>query len=368
MRVALDTTFLQRPPSGIGAYVHALRQQLPGIDPRLEIMPFSQPQTGFWARLEPRASRFAWEFAGAGLAARRLHADLLHMPMMARPVLAGCPVVVTVHDVIPFVMPEYRSSGAMRVNLAVARQSIRFAAAVIAPSHHAAGDISRVLDVPGDRIHVTHEAADERFRPALDQELDDRSVLDKYAITRPYVFNVGGLDARKNLSTLIRAFAEIAREHFPELSLVISGAEHSDNPRVFPPIRPLIAELGLTDRVVLTGRVSDEEKLSLMQRASLYVSPSLYEGFGLSVLEAMACGVPVVAANRTSLPEVVGSAGLLVEPRVPDVAEAIVSVLGNPELARRLAGDAVKRSGEFSWQKTAQETIAVYRHVLGMEE
>src|SRR5687767_2215902 len=158
MRVGLDTSFLARPPSGIGGHVSALRTWLPIVASDLELVDIS-PGSDWWAnRLGTRGSRFAWEFGAAGLAAGKQMVELLHMPMMAKPVVCRVPVVVTIHDVIPFVMPEYRESRAQQINLAVARQAVRRAAAVIAPSHHAAANIVSVLGVHRDRVWVTYEA------------------------------------------------------------------------------------------------------------------------------------------------------------------------------------------------------------------
>ena len=155
----------------------------------------------------------------------------------------------------------------------------------------------------------------------------------RYGIAGRYLFNVGGLDARKNLPALVEAFAR-ALPHLNEpAQLVIAGAPHTANPIVYPPLAPVIARCGVERQVVLTGFVSPADKLALYQGADLYVTPSLHEGFGLTVLEAMACGVPVVAANRTSLPEVVGDAGLLVEPAPEPLAAAIVGLMNDP--ARR---------------------------------
>lgn len=366
MRVALDTTFLDRPPSGIGAYVGALRNELVQLTDDLELVEIRQPQSGIWPYLGARGARFGWEFAGAGWANRKADVDLLHMPMMSRPVLAGRPVVITVHDVIPYVMPEYRASRPMQVNLAVAKQSLRFAKAIISPSHHAANDVIRVLGVPRDKVWITYEATDASYAPLRDDQREDRSALDRFGISNRYVFNVGGLDVRKNVPALIRAFSEISSEGHSDVQLVIAGSEHASNPLVYPALKPLIAELGLEQRVVLTGRVSEEDKIALMQRAEIYVTPSLYEGFGLTALEAMACGIPVIAANRTSLPEVVGDAGLLVEPRVPELAAALRQLLANSELRADLGHRGRERSMRFSWAKTARETVTVYRHALGI--
>jgi len=362
-RIGLDTSFLDRPPSGIGAYVAALRQWIPQVAQNLELVELRPDASSMLNWLGERGSRFVWEYGAAGMDARRGRLDLLHMPMMAVPILAGVPVVTTVHDVIPYVMPEYRSSRAQQVNLAVARRLVRRAAAVITPSQHAASDVADVFGIPRDRIWVTHEAADERYVPQPDRSAI-QPVLDRFGICGPYVFNIGGVDVRKNLPALLRAFSELLPDIPESAQLVIGGAPHSANPTVFPPLEPVIRGLGLEARVVLTGRIPEEDKIALTQGAAVYVTPSLYEGFGLSALEAMGCGVPVIAANRTSLPEVVGDAGLLVEPRVEPLAEAMRAVLADPNLAGTLSARGLERAALFTWRRTAEQTVAVYEQVL----
>jgi glycosyltransferase involved in cell wall biosynthesis len=363
MRLGLDTSFLDRPPSGIGAYTAALREWIPVVAPDIELVEIRPSPNSPVHRLGARGSRFTWEVLMAGLRARRSHVDLLHMPMMTSPLLAGVPIITTVHDVIPYVMPEYQGSRAQLLNLAVARRLITRSAAIIAPSHHAAGDIARTLGIPLERIAVTYEAAEEAYCP-LEHRATVQPVLDRNRISGPFIFNIGGLDVRKNLALLLNAFARIL-DRIPEtIQLVIGGAAHRGNPRVYPPLEPVVADLGLGERVVLTGRVSEEDKIALMQAAALYVTPSLYEGFGLSVVEAMACGVPAIAANRSSLPEVAGGAALLVEPEVEPLAAAILSVLTNPGLAADLRTKGLRRAQDFSWQATAAQTVAVYRQVL----
>jgi glycosyltransferase involved in cell wall biosynthesis len=363
VRVGLDTSFLDRPPSGIGAYVSALLEWLPKFEDKLMIVPLKPNSNATSARLGERGARFWWETVGSGRAAANAKVDLLHMPMMATPLSTLVPTITTVHDVIPYVMPEYRSSRAQRVNIQVARQTLRRARLVIAPSHHAAGDISEVLGVPRQKVRVTHEAADSSYRPVVDRA-EIQPVLNALGVSEPYVFNVGGLDVRKGLPVLIRAFSEVRDAIDPSMKLVIAGSRHSSNPTVFPPLEPLIDDLGLRDRVVLTGRASEGQKLALMQGAALYVTPSLYEGFGLTALEAMACGIPTIASNRTSFPEVVGDGGLLVEPRVREVAVAMRDVLTSPALASRLRERGLRRAAVFSWRATAQATADFYREAL----
>jgi glycosyltransferase involved in cell wall biosynthesis len=172
---------------------------------------------------------------------------------------------------------------------------------------------------------------------------------------------MAGFDRRKNVPMLVRAFARSLISLPDDVALVLAGAPHSDNPTVFPPIEPVIRELGVGDRMVLTGRVTDADRVLLYQGAEGYVTPSAYEGFGLTPLEAMACGVPVIAANRTSLPEVVGDAGLLVEPELEAVAEAIVRLVTDRALRADLSRRGLARAAAFIWERTADLTVAAYR-------
>lgn len=370
MRVAFDGEFLRLPPSGIGGYVRDLIPALRAADPSLDLVVLEPT----WDHTEPasrrtplddrRVQRARWELGGVAWSAWRAKPDLLHIPAFSAPVVAPCPMVVTVHDVIPFVIPAYRASRAMQLHLAAMRRTVRRACLVIAPSHAAAADISGELGIEPERIRVTHEAAGEHFRPAADPAAARERVA-RFGITGRYIFNVGGLDVRKNVPVLLEAFARLRPRLSERVQLVIAGAPHSDNPAVFPPLEPVVRRLGVEDDVVFTGRVSEADKVALYQAADLYVTPSSYEGFGLTALEAMACGIPTIAANRTSFPEVVGDGGLLVEPDPGAIASLMEQVLTNPERAADLRARGLARAAEFSWERTARQTLEVYREAIG---
>lgn len=360
MRIGLESSFATRPTTGIGAYLSGLGEALRRRSD-VEIVPINPPAKALISRLGERADRFTWETLRSGLAARGEEIDLLHVPLMAVPIGSPVPVVATVHDVIPYVLPEYRQSRAMQVNLAVSRARIRHAAAVITPSQHAALDVESVLGIQAERIIVTPEAVGDQYRPA---ESSGSARLHALGVKQPYIFNIGGFDVRKNLPMLVEAFADLVADRPGPLTLVIGGAPHTGNPTVFPPIEPIIADRGIQDRVVLTGRISEEDKVILMQHAALYVTPSMYEGFGLTALEAMACGVPVIAANRSSLPEVVGDAGVLIDPSREQVTASMRALLDDDGRRQELARLGLERAATFSWDRCAEQTVAVYRHVL----
>ena len=411
MRVALDGSFLTLPPSGTGTYVRELVAALRALDDGLELVLLEWVSAGFsqregrggdegaassaptrsrigsaglgsvpasesdplgqtWHRIgsrAPRLRRLAWDLLAVSWATKRARPDLLHVPHFSVPLglPRGLPLVVTVHDTIPLVWPAYRASRAARLRLALALRSIDRARLVLTPSRAAADDIERLLGVPGERIRVTPEAAGRAFVPAPDPTAP--AVVEaarRFGVRGRYVFNVGGLDVRKNLPTLLEAFARALPRLREPVQLVIGGAAHSANPMVFPALEPVVARLGLENAVAFTGFLFEAEKVALYQGADLYVTPSLYEGFGLSALEAMACGVPVVAANRTSLPEVVGDAGVLVEPEPEPIAAVMVDLLNDPARRATLRVRGVTRAATFSWERTARLTLAAYEEAV----
>lgn len=360
IRVALDASFLEMAPSGIGSYVQCLAATLREIGPahgvNLHLVNPHWPDDHVI-----RSRRARWELHDVGAAARALQPDLLHIPNFSAPFRAGVPFVATIHDVIPLVLPAYRTSPAMKAHLNLVTRNVRSARLVLTPSQAAAADIERVLGIPSSRVRVTPLGAPSVTRHPSAGDIAE--VHQRLGIDGPYIFNVGGLDVRKNLPALIEALALVA-PHIPDLRLVIAGTPHSENPAVFPPLQPVIDRHGLGKRVILTGRISDDDRSALYSGAAIYCTPSRYEGFGLTALEAMAHGVPVISSNATSLPEVVGDAGLLVDPDPANVAVAITRLVTDHALADRLRAAGLARAAGFTWERTALLTIAAYREAL----
>lgn len=364
LNVAFDVGFLALPPSGIGSYVEDL---IGALSQRDDMVIRALSPSGPMRRLGDRELRMAWDSGGVEFARMRhaRGADLLHVPAFSAPLWTGVPLVVTIHDVIPFVLPEYRSSRAMRVYLQVMRRTVRRARMVLTPSWAAAEGISRVLGVPDDRIRVTPLAADPDLCPPEDVD-DVRSELaDQFGILGRYFLHIAGFDRRKNVPLLVQAFARALPQLPDDMMLLLAGAPHTDNPVVYPPVEPVIKAEGIETRVILTGRVSVPQRRLLYQGAYGYVTPSIHEGFGLTPLEAMATGVPVIAANRTSLPEVVGDAGMLVEPNVEAVAGGMIRLGSDASLHGELARRGRERSKAFTWERTARLTAEAYHESVG---
>lgn len=368
LELAFDASFLSLPASGIGTYVRGLssaliaRQREFGLNIRLV-----EPKRGRILQPGHKLHRFLWDAAGVTPATLNQggRPDLLHLPQMSAPLIAPAPMVITIHDVIPLVLDDYRASRAMRTYLNLMVRTSRRARVIIAPSEAAKADIARVLGIAPDRIVAIPEAADPTLTPDHSGAAK-QMVKEQWGIDGPFLFNIGGFDRRKNLPLTIESFAAALPDLLPGTKLVIAGAPHSENAMIFPPLDPIIRQHGLQDHVVLTGRVSDEQRRALYQAATGYVTASSYEGFGLTPLEAMACGVPAIVANRTSLPEVVGNAGMIVEPTVDALAEAMIVLLTNDAIHAELSRKSLERSRQFTWDAAAEQTVAVYHRASRM--
>jgi glycosyltransferase involved in cell wall biosynthesis len=264
--------------------------------------------------------------------------------------------IITICDVTPLLFPE--THGRMNVwhHRFVLPAILKQADHIITISESSKKDIMRCFKVPEEKITVTLLAADKSFQPAPTVIPTD----DIANLPRPYILNVGTLEPRKNLEGLLRAFATARRKGVSH-SLVITGARGWGR----SPLAGLIQELALDDAVIFTGFVDDTDLPHLYAGADFFVYPSLYEGFGLPILEAMSCGTPVITSNVSSMPEVAGKAALLVDPRSQaELASAISRLAGDPDLRETMSHLGIKHAAQFSWCKTVHETLAVYESVL----
>jgi glycosyltransferase involved in cell wall biosynthesis len=293
------------------------------------------------------------------LACRREQVDLVHCPKSAIPFFSPCPTVVTLHDLIPLRHPETEKLAARiywRLQIPVAARRSSF---IITDSEHARGEIMADFRVAPERIRAVMLGFDPRMLTPRNPSAG-AAIREKYALPEGYILYVGTIQPRKNIDTLIEAYA-LLRDGRPDLpKLVIVGRKGWLYDRLFA----RIAELGMTGDVLFTGFVPDEELPHLYDGARLFAYLSFFEGFGLPPLEAMACGVPVITSDTTSLPEVVGDAGITVSPAdVAAVAAAIARILDDDEFARMLGERGAKRARLFSWEAAALETLEIYRSV-----
>jgi glycosyltransferase involved in cell wall biosynthesis len=285
----------------------------------------------------------------------------LHCPYFATPYFLPAPTVVTVHDVIPLVMPEYRQRAESRLYHGLVSFTVSRANAIITVSDYSKRDIIRTLHIPEDRIHVIGNAVDESYRPITDTRVID-AVRERYGIGPKYLLYFGGFDMRKNVDRILQAYASLPDAIKDEYQLVIAGRLHLLGHPLYPDPRPRIRQLGLDDHVVVTGQIREQDKAPLYSAAALYLFPSLYEGFGIPVLEAMACGAAVITSDLSALPEVAGDAAHFVDPyEYEAIREAIIELLENDPLRNELRERALARAKVFSWTRVAQQTLEVYR-------
>ena len=294
---------------------------------------------------------------------RRNPVDVLHVQFTAPP-FSPCPVVVSIHDLSFEHLPQtfkWRSRKQLRITV---RRSAREAAQVIALSEHARNDIIDTYGVEPEKVSVIPLAAPAHFRPVLDEEELQR-VRQTYGIEGDYILSVGAIQPRKNLSRLVAAYSRLRRArpegNLPKLVLVGKCAWLYDET-----LRS-IKELEVSDSVILTGYVPESDLPALYSGALAFVYPSYFEGFGLPPLEAMQCGTAVIVGDKTSLPEVVGDAGVLVDPfDVDDIAAAIEKVISDSNLREQLRVKGLERAKLFNWRKTARQTLAVYQKAAGI--
>jgi alpha-1,3-rhamnosyl/mannosyltransferase len=294
--------------------------------------------------------------------ARRLRLDLLHSPYFVKP-YAGlpCPSVVTIYDLIGWRFPRtlsWRGRLFYRASMALA---VRTAAAVITISESARADLAHVYRLPAERLAVTPLAAGRRFRPQPAAEV--AAARARHGLPERYVLYVGSNKPHKNLERLARAWERVLADGAAEgATLVIAG--HED--RKHTELRRFVAERGLGSTVRFLPNLADADLPALYSGATVFAFPSYYEGFGLPPLEAMACGAPVLCAYASSLPEVVDTAALTVDPfSMIELAEGMARLLRNPSLRRELSVRGQRRAREFSWRRTALGTLRVYERVMG---
>jgi glycosyltransferase involved in cell wall biosynthesis len=293
---------------------------------------------------------------------RRRPVDLLHVQYTAPP-LAPCPVVATIHDLSFEHLPQtFKRRSRVQLRLTV-RRTARASAHVIVPSEHTRRDIIETYKVEPGRVSVTPLAAPAHFS-RVEDERQVRRVRELYRLEGDYILAVGSIQPRKNLVRLMAAYADLrrARPHanLPKLALVGKKAWLYDE------TLSAIKQYGLADLTVLTGYVSEGDLPALYTGALCFVYPSYFEGFGLPPLEAMQCGTPVITGNRTSLPEVVRDAGLLVDPfDIDALASAIARMIDDSDLRARLRVKGVERARHFSWRETARLTLKAYERAIG---
>jgi glycosyltransferase involved in cell wall biosynthesis len=374
MRIGIDARSVLKQRTGVGAYTYNLIQNLSCLDRENRYVLFYSHHKNLASHIpkienpnfENRFFRIPNKLLNLSWGTIKLpkidwlvgKVDLYHSPNYNLNILARGKSVMTIHDLNFLAYPQFTiSSGRWHYAFKI-KSYARKADAVIADSFSTKNEIIKYLKIPEDKIRVIHLGCAGAFQPLPDNERSGKT-NEKFKIEGDYILYVGTLEPRKNLQGLIQAYAQCRAKN--DFLLVLAGGKGWKYEHIFS----LVDKLRLQDRVIFTGYVEEVDLLPLYQGASLFVYPSLYEGFGLPPLEAMACGLPVVVSNTTSLPEVVGDAGVYVDPNdIGQISDAIDTVLSDAELRRTLIRQGLERAKLFSWEKTAKETLRLYEQVV----
>ena len=364
MRFGIDSHGAEREGEGNVTYTRNLIAALFRVSGGDDFTLFAgTPDHPFYGSLPARAQavrvrqgRGIWRLGWALARAASLEqVDVLHVQYVA-PRGYRDPLVVTVHDLAYLHLPESFPLG-LRVALRVlVPRTLARATRVIAVSEFTRRDILARYPIPPGKIVVTPEGADPRFRPCASPET--ASVLSRYGLSSGFIFSLGRLNRRKNLERVLNAYARLRGQGLAQVPLVIGGKPDYG-------VREALRRAKLSEgasSVRFTGLIPDDDLPAFYNGAACFVYASLFEGFGLPALEAMACGTPVVASNRTSIPEVVGDAAITVDPESVDaLADAMARILKDRDLSMDLSSRGYLRSQQFSWDETARRTLAVYR-------
>jgi glycosyltransferase involved in cell wall biosynthesis len=330
-------------------------EEIGALPPNFHAVPLHQPE---------RSLKGWWEFRGV---LQRLKCDLLHVPnIFSVPRALPCPYVMTVHDMLEHMsLGRERNSLWRSVHFQLTRRVLRGAARIFAVSNFTKTEMEKLFGISPERIEVVYNAIDERFLHGHASAADRELIAKRYQVTYPFLLYAGRVSAHKNVVRMIEAFSALKGElekegEFPDLKLIIIGDDLSGN----PDLRRTVVRSGVQNDVRFLGFVPIEVLRIFYDSAKIFVFPSLYEGFGLPPLEAMAHGTPVVTSNVSSLPEVVGNAAVLVNPEnVFEIMRALRRVLLDQGLRERMKERSYLQAGKFSWEKSVRRILEVYCQV-----
>ena len=375
MRVGIDYPAAVRQGGGIGRYTRNLVQALAAQDAQNEYVLLAAGGWGpgdsaggwppnFRLRSIPLSDRWLnvmWQRLRLPLPVQLVsgHLDLYHSPDFVLPPVGRTPTVLTVHDLSFLRLPHFFVPAFRTYLEAAVSRAVRRADRILADSESTRRDLEELLAVPAEKVSVLYPGVEERFRAVADQEALD-CVRVRYGLPDRFVLGVGTLQPRKNFEGLVEAFGRLvaARHELSGLGLVIAGGKGW----LTGDLLALAAQHGVRGRIIMAGFVDDEDLPALYTLASVLAFPSWYEGFGLPILEAMACGTPVVSADNSSLPEVVGDAGLLVDAGNPvELAHALDVLLHDEGQRARLIEAGQRQARRFTWLQAAGQLLDVYR-------
>jgi glycosyltransferase involved in cell wall biosynthesis len=357
IRVGFDGRALSSPAAGVRRYAHELFGALALLDRDVQVVAVgADPASTLPARIERADGAAAlpgnagWMLTGLGRAARRARLDLLHAPSYTAPLGGPRPLVLTIHDVSYERHPEWYPYRRDPLRRAFYRWSAHTADRIITDSTFSKQEILSAYGLPAERVDVVPLAASAPFTPGA---------RNSDSATPSYVLHVGDLHPRRNVETALGALVRVRERqpHLADMRLVLAGVDRG----VADSLASVAASLAPgRDVLDLRGRIPEAELVALYRGAAALVYPSRYEGFGLPLLEAMACGTPVIASRAASIPEVVGDAALLVDPDDVDGWADAIEAVSRAEISTAMRAAGLARAAGFSWRRTAEETLAVY--------
>lgn len=333
----------------------ARAQEIGALPPNFHSVPLTAPERSLHGYREFR------------MALRRLECDLVHVPnLFSVPRGLPCPYVMTVHDMLEHMSRAHEQSGIWRsLHFQLTRRVLRGAARIFAVSNFTKTEIEKLFEIPADRIEVVYNAIDERFLHGHASAADRELIAQRYQVTYPFLLYAGRISPHKNVVRMIEAFSALKTalerdQIYPDLKLIIIGDDLSGN----PDLRRTVVRSGVQNDVRFLGFIPIEVLRIFYDEAKIFVFPSLYEGFGLPPLEAMAHGTPVVTSNVSSLPEVVGSAAVLVNPEnVFEIMRALHRVLTDQALRDRLKERGYQQTAKFSWETSVRRILDTYHQI-----
>jgi glycosyltransferase involved in cell wall biosynthesis len=373
MRIGIDARPLAVQAAGVPRVVNGLIRELEKLDQVNSYylyshhefnLPFGNPR--WHKRIGVRLSRLpgiVWYLTEGRRAILKDKLDVfwsaMYIPHLAIP--SSIATILTVHDLEWRLYPQTMSRKTYYAHRLLVWPSVQKADRIVSDSESTARDLKRIMHLPASRIEVIHLGVDSAYRPQ-DRAKAAEYVAGKYGISKDYVLAVGTVQPRKNLATLVKARRILRDRAAPSFQLVVAGARGWKNTQLDETIR----RLGLTgDEIRFLGVVPEEDLPVLYSGSSVFVFPSLYEGFGLPLLEAMACGVPVIASNTSSVPEVVGDAAILVSPTEPEAfAGAILQVRSDDDLRKAMVEKGLRRATGFSWGRAASQLLDCLARVV----
>jgi glycosyltransferase involved in cell wall biosynthesis len=368
VRIGIDARALGGGGGGDETYIRNVIRGLGAVDPQGDYTLFLRPGlprvpirgTESMHRVEVPPSQLQVRIlVSLPLAVSRERLDVLHVQYLAPP-LCPAPVVVSVHDIAPEIYPRFFTPTAV-AQLRVSMPLMVRRAAVLTLSEYSKKTIVRRYRVSPEKVVVAPCAADPMFRP-LHDEARLVEVRERYGTGERFILCVGNLQPRKNLKTLIAAYVRLRRADAVRHRLVLVGRKAWLHDETFAAARAS----GYDEDLIFTGYVPDDDLVALFNAAEIFVYPSIFEGFGLPPLEAMACGTPVVTTNTSAIPETVGGAAIMVDPLdVEAMATAIARVVDDANLRQRLSAEGLQRAAAFSWEATARTILGVYRLAAG---